>query len=76
METCLCSASRTTASARQRHVLTFKIHFYDLLTAYITIILLYMRTIGNLHCAVTGAGSKSIWKIAQAKPTVTALDVA
>ena len=52
-------------------------HFYDLLTAYITIILLYMRAIGNnLHCAVTGAGSKSIWKIAQAKPTVTALGVA
>ena len=29
-------------------------HFYDLLTAYITIILLYMRAIGNnLHCGVT-----------------------
>ena len=52
-------------------------HFYDLLTAYITIILLYMRAIGNnLHCTVTGASSKSIWKIAQAKPTVTAFGAA
>ena len=60
-----------------KHVLTFKIHFYDFLNAFITIILLYMRAIGNnLHCAVTGASSKSIWKIAQAKPTVTALGVA
>ena len=60
-----------------KHVVTFKIHFYDFLNAFITIILLYMRAIGhNLHCAVTGAGSKSNWKTAQAKPTVTALDVA
>jgi hypothetical protein len=59
------------------HVLTFKMHFYDILTAYITIVLLYMRAIGNnSHCAVTGASSKSIWKIAHAKPTVTALGAA
>jgi hypothetical protein len=52
-------------------------HFYDILTAYITIVLLYMRAIGNnSHCAVTGASSKSIWKIAHAKPTVTALGAA
>jgi len=60
-----------------KHVVTFKIHFYDFLNAFITIILLYMRAIGhNLHCVDTGVGSKCIWKTAQGKPTVTALDVA
>jgi len=60
-----------------KRVVTFKIHFYNFLNACITIILLYMRAIGhNSHRAVAGAGAKSNWKTARAKPTVTALDVA
>ena len=60
-----------------KRVVTFKIPFYNFLNACITIILLYMRAIGhNSHRAVAGAGAKSNWKTARAKPTVTALDVA